>query len=74
MPLLLERLKKSIMEKWNVTENKAYWLATSILQKNWYMKDWKLTARGKLKQRVKEWVKWIPKRKLTQTERILKRW
>jgi hypothetical protein len=62
MPKHLDRLKKSLMEKQNIQEWPAIALATSILDKNWYMKDWKLTARWKLKQRLKEWVHWIPKK------------
>lgn len=63
MPKLLDRLKNSLMEKQNLQEWNAIALAKSILEKNWYMKNWKLTARWKLKQKVKEWVKWIPKKK-----------
>ena len=63
MPQLLDRLKKSIMKYQNIPEWKAIVIATSVLEKNWYMKDWKLTARWLIKQKLKEWVHWIPKKK-----------
>lgn len=61
---LLERLKKSIQKKQGIKTSDAFALAESILIKNKYMKKWtmELTARGKIKARLPEWTKWIPKK------------
>lgn len=56
---LLERLKKSIQKKQWVPIWEAFAYATSILEKNWYLKDWKLTAKWRIKQRLPEWTKWL---------------
>jgi len=59
MPKLLERLKKSIMQKQWTDKNKAYAIATSILNKNGYMKGGELTAKWVKKQALPEWTKWL---------------
>lgn len=63
MSKLLERLKKSIQKKQWISTSKAFAIATSILEKNWYMKDWKLTSKWVIKQSLPEWTKWIPSTK-----------
>lgn len=75
MPLLLERLKKSIQKKQWISESKAFAFATAILEKNGYMKPWtqELTAKGKLKQSLPEWTKWIPSVRQRIKMRLLKK-
>lgn len=58
---LLERLKKSIQKKQWVPIWEAFAFATSILEKNGYIKNWKLTAKGIIKQRLPEGTKWLGK-------------
>ena len=59
---LLERLKKSIQKKQWTDTSKAFAIATSILQRNWYMKDGKLTWKWVIKSKLPEWTVWIKKK------------
>lgn len=68
MPKLLDRLETKLKSQWN---KDPYWLAVSILIKNWYIDaNWALTDKGKAKEALPEWTKWLwNKKTLTQSIR-----
>lgn len=70
---LLERLKKSIQKKQWIDTSKAFAIATSILEKNWYMKWWDLTQKWIIKSKLPEWTIWIPSVKKRLKSKLLKK-
>lgn len=71
---LLERLKKSIQKKQWLNTWKAFAIATSILEKNWYMNShWVLTKKWVIKSKLPEWTKWIPSAKQRLKLRLIKK-
>lgn len=76
MPALLDRLHKQLMSE-GKSKDQSYALATSILEKNGYLKPGTqtLTAKGKIKQALPEWVSKLgtPKQRIKAKLKSLKK-
>lgn len=68
MSKLLDRLETKLKSQWS---KDPYWLAVSILYKNGYIDpNWWLTDKGKAKELLPEWTKWLwNKKSVTQSIR-----
>lgn len=64
MPKLLDRLESKLKSQWS---KDPYWLAMSILLKNWYIDmNWALTDKWKAKELLPEWTKGLWKKQSIQ--------